>query len=421
MARSRLESENGAERRICVLGNFSGRNAGDMAILEYLMRDVQAVYPNVSFVVPTINPDFIRDRVGGYPVRPVSLLPWALSVKMLGLPALRAVLGSHLVLVTDNILFDMQLFNPLLNYLSTLSLILPLAARRGVPIVLYNASVGPISTRLGRWCLERVIAGSKLVVLRDRQSFDLIQRLGIPHPPVEFGADCALNVVPCSTERLEAILASERLFCSSHGAIGFNVNSYMDAFVRECRGNVDRRRFCDIIAATVDRTIAELGTDVLFVVTQSMDTGITEQIISGTSHRDRVRMVSSRKYSHNELAGIIGRLELMVAMRTHGLIFAASLATPVVGIISYPKTAGFLHSINQDRWMIDFSDLEVGRLFDLISGAYQQRSSIRSELEFVVQLQKERARDSALLLAPFLSASQSTLSRENASTRSAGQ
>lgn len=403
---------NGLERRICVLGNFSGRNAGDMAILGCLVKDIQTAYPDVSFVVPTTNPGFIRESLSDYPVEPVSLLPWALSIKMFGLPTSRAVFNAHLVLVTDNILFDMRLLNPLFNYLSSLSLILPPAARRGIPIVLYNMSLGPITTTLGRWCFERVIASSRLIVLRDRQSQDLIRRLGIRHPPIEFGADCALNVELCSTERLEAICANEGLFCSSRGTIGFNVNSYMDAYLRNSRGNADAHRFCSTIAATVDRTIAEFDTDVVLIVTQKMDLRTTKQIIGQVRHGDRVRMVSNHSYSHGELAAIISRLELLVAMRTHALIFAASVATPMVGIISYPKTAGFLRSIEQDRWVIDFDSVEVGKLFDLISNAYQRRSRIRSELESVVEHEKRRARGSALLLAPFLGSPRSSLEWE---------
>ena len=118
-------------KRICVIGNFSGRNAGDAAILQGLLKDVTAVYGPLRFDVPTINTDFVARQYGEFDVNPVGLMPWNLSIKILGLPIVRSILRSDLILVTDAILFDRKLFNPLFNYLSTMALVLPLAKSQG--------------------------------------------------------------------------------------------------------------------------------------------------------------------------------------------------------------------------------------------------------------------------------------------------
>lgn len=111
-------------KRIVVIGNYSGRNAGDAALLEGLMRDVTTTFPDqrLRFEIPTIKPSFVRDTYGQeFDVRPVGLLPWNLSLKILGVPIVRTVLSADLVLVTDAILFDRKLYNPTFNYLHTLS------------------------------------------------------------------------------------------------------------------------------------------------------------------------------------------------------------------------------------------------------------------------------------------------------------
>jgi polysaccharide pyruvyl transferase WcaK-like protein len=166
--------ERGAVKRICVLGNFSGRNAGDIAILGCLVKDVSKVFPQVEFLVPTINPKFVKTSLNGYPVKAISLLPWNLSLKIFGLPTFRAVPRSDLMLITDSILFDKQLLNPLFNYLFTLSMAIPLAKKKNIPTVLYNASLGPISTELGKYCLRQIVRNSDLLILRDIQSRGLL-------------------------------------------------------------------------------------------------------------------------------------------------------------------------------------------------------------------------------------------------------
>ena len=157
-------------KKICVIGNYSGRNAGDAALLGGLLEDITSRYDNVIFKIPTISPDFVREQYADYPVEPVSLMPWNFSLKIFGLPIFKTVLSSDLVLITDAILFDLRLFNPLFNYLSTMSLVLPMAKKRGIPVVLYNVSLGPVSRNAGKVCMRRVLNSSENIIVRDEES-----------------------------------------------------------------------------------------------------------------------------------------------------------------------------------------------------------------------------------------------------------
>ena len=183
-------------KRVCVIGNFSGRNTGDAAILGGLLEDVDRLYQGVSYDVPTINTSFVRRTYAGHAVRPVGLMPWNLSAKILGLPVFLSTLRADLVLVTDAILFDLRLFNPLFNYLSTMALVLPAASRAGVPVVLYNVSLGPVRTAAGRACMRRVIDSSSKIILRDDESLEVLRAAGRGGVGVLRAADCALNVEP---------------------------------------------------------------------------------------------------------------------------------------------------------------------------------------------------------------------------------
>src|SRR5512136_2594472 len=144
-------------KKINVLGNFSGRNAGDAAILGGLLQDISAIYPDVEFSVPTINAAFVRKNFSAYNIRPVPLMPWNFSAKIFGLPVFREALNADIILVTDAILFDRKLYNPLFNYLWTLSLVLPRAWKKGTPVVLYNCSLGPIRTAAGHKALQQIL------------------------------------------------------------------------------------------------------------------------------------------------------------------------------------------------------------------------------------------------------------------------
>lgn len=389
-------------KRICVIGNFSGRNAGDAAILGCLLDDVSRLYPNVEYDVPTINPEFVRKHYSEHRVTPVPMLPWNLSVKIFGLPIFRSVLRSDLVLVTDAILFDLHLFNPLFNYLSTMALVLPLARRRNIPVVLYNVSLGPINTRLGRVCMDRVLRSASRIVVRDRESTEMLGRIGLSCGPIDIGADCALCTRPSDAARVDEISRAAGQEWGNNGTISYNVNSYLDVFVRKNGKRFAREHFAKLMAATVDKTIDELGVNVLFVMTQPMDTAINDEVLARVRHRAAVKMVTNRECTYRDIAGLFTRVGLHVGMRTHSLILASSVGTPIIGIIATPKNRGFMRSIGQDARMVEFEDLTADRLFLLIKESWQNRQAISSQVKDQVHNAAELARKTATLLAPYL-------------------
>lgn len=387
-------------QRITVLGNNSGRNAGDNAILGNLLRDVSAELPEAEFIVPTTNPGFIRRHFGQFKVRPAGLLPWNGCVKNLGWPLYKAMTDTDAALICDNILFDRKLWNPLFNYLLSVSLFAPFCKKKGIPLVFYNASVGPVDTPAGKKALAKVLAATELAVIRDRNTKELLEQLAFPCPEPQVHADCALNTAAPPQERMEAVIAKERLFTNSKGSIGLNVNAYIDNWSQG--GGFGREEFCAAIAGAADRVMDSLGVDVIFFVTQVMDTKITRQCAEKIARQERVRTVSCADYTYEEIAALLGRVELHAGLRTHSLIFCAAMCTPMIGIVSYPKSAGFLRTVGQGDWLLPFADLTADSLAAMMRKAWDERAATKQELERLVPAEKEKARSTAKLLRQLL-------------------
>ncbi|MEI6632486.1 MAG: polysaccharide pyruvyl transferase family protein [Chlamydiota bacterium] len=390
-------------KKICVLGNFSGRNAGDAAILGGLLEDVSSRYPDTLFTVPTISTGFVRRAFSRYRVKPVSLMPWNLSLKILGLPVFTSTLGADLILVTDAILFERRLYDPTHNYLSTLAFVLPFARRRGVPLVLYNMSLGPVKTPRGEWLLTRVLRSADLVITRDADSHDLARRLGPFDEKLRLGADCALNVVPSGDGRLGEIMRREGILSGPRPTVGFNINRYIDADIVPPGGKgIDRGLFLGAVKAAVDRAVDEFGVDILLVVTQPMDMEITGELMRSLARPERVRIISNRDYSHNDLAKVLSRLEMLIALRTHTLILASAGGTPVGCVVSYPKNRGYMRSIDMGDQLLEFGDFSAETYWGLVERTWRRRAGLRERLAPAIAREKEKARRSAELLAPFL-------------------
>ena len=390
-----MMNSQGAATRITVLGNFSGRNAGDNAILGNLVRDIAAAMPHVRFIVPTLNPAAVQWICRGYDVKPLGLMPWNGAMKILGLGTLRAMLQTDCVLVTDNILFDKSFFNPLFNYLSTIALFAPLARRRGIPIVLYNASVGPIATARGAKALQRVLQGSPLALLRDRASVDLITRKVHSRPELIVAADCALNTVPPPAAKIRALAERLGIVADGRPKLALNVNSYLDAW--KTKGDsVAPSSFVTELAATFDELVRECDAQPVFFVTQTMDIGITKSIRAAMTHGGTApTAVVSAGCNYQELTGLLQNMDMLIAMRTHALILATSVHTPTVNLNVYPKSAAYMETIGQGRWNLNVEDFSRQALTTLAKSAWSSRIATRAELQRRVPPEKAKATSSA--------------------------
>ena len=387
-------------KRITVLGNNSGRNAGDAAILGNLLADISSEISNLEFRVPTTNPGFIKRHFGQFNVRSVPLLPWYGCVKNFGVPLFRSMLNTDLILICDNILFDRKFYNPIFNNLSSISLVAPFCKAKGIPIVHYNCSVGPIDFGIGKRALQKVLDASSLVITRDEQTKGLFDDLNLVYPEIIVHADCALNTKPASEARLSQIIQGEGLFQNPNGTIGFNVNAYMDNW--SMRGTLSQDEFCKTIAGAVDRVIETLGVNVVFFVTQVMDLKNTKACVHHVKNKKCVHIISNVTYTYEEITGLLGRVEVHAGLRTHTLIFAAAMNTPVIGVLSYPKSNGFLQTIGQEQWVVPFECFSAEYLASVIEKVWEKKQEIRGHLGPIVDEEKKKARASAKLLKRFL-------------------
>jgi len=387
-------------RIITVLGNNSGRNAGDNAILGNLLDDFALVRNDIHFKIPTLNSRFIKNHFGHHNVEPIGLLPWNLALKNFGLPLYHAMTKTEMVFITDNILFDRKFHNPFVNYLKSIASFSSSCKKKGIPIVLYNASIGPIDFEVGRQALQKVLDASPLVITRDNNTKELIQNLKLSSPDIVVHADCALNTTPPSSLRLTEIIRKESLFTNPNGTIGLNINAYIDNWSKT--GTMSRTDFVKIIAGTADKLIDKLGVDILFTVTQIMDLKITEECLQYIRKREKVHVVSNKDYTYQELAGLLERVEIHAGLRTHTLIFCAAVNTPMININAYPKSLGFLKTIGQENWTIDFENLTVDNLTDIMLNSWEKREQTRKEMAPLVEKEKKKSRDSVVLISELL-------------------
>ena len=366
---------------ITILGSFSGRNAGDAAILASTISNIRDLSPETRFEVPTLNPNFISQNFPSSYVHPVSILPWKFSIKFLGLPTLASIRRTNCSLITDAILFDVGLYNPVFNYLFGLATIVAYAKRLGKPIYGLNCGVGPVSTKDGERLVKYICDNTELIIVRDEYSRNLLQKIGVSKPSIIVGADSALTNKPVETSRIMEIF-TENEINENRGLIGFNITKYIDTWIAKSGKRIDKVFFQTTIARVVDRLVEDLDVDVVFVVTQPMDTGFVKETINKIKNKKHIKIVGSNwEYTNHELMGVLSKMDIFIGMRYHSLILSSAMNVPIIGIAYTPKVKSSLCQIGQDEKVIDMQNFNAEKLIQLVKNTWENRKKIRKEIE----------------------------------------
>lgn len=376
--------------RITLLGSSSGRNAGDAALISGIMESIDTRFgQGLLYDIPTIKPNFIKKT---YPNRtcPVSMLPWGLSVKMLGVPTFRSIMRSDLSLIFDAILFDRALYNPLFNFLSTLYLMLPYAKKKGKKLGFFNVGAGPVNTKTGKMILREISELMDFITVRDEDSYNILRGIGVQNPRILVTADAALNVTPCSKERAQEIIKTSGLLPGEE-TLAINISAYIDSWAAKNSEPLGKERFLEILSRAINSASQKIGAQILIVCTQHHDVPLSKELLSRIDKKLRVGLVDNITHNHFEIQGVLGEVSLLFGMRLHATILAASMLTPITALPHQPKVNHFFRSLGLEKWSIGFDNLTPTIITDLLLDGWSQRKHTKQLLTERIPILKKRA------------------------------
>jgi len=384
---------------ITLLGSSSGRNAGDAALLSGIMSSIDsAVGSRLLYEIPTSRPSFILHNYPGCRVKPISMQPWHMSLRMLGLPTYNSIKRTDLTLVFDAILFDRALFNPLFNFLSSLYVLIPAAKRQGKKMGCFNVSAGPVSSKWGKKMLRCVCQAMDFITVRDLNSLRLLKEVGVDNPNIIVTADAALNVLPANEEQMRRLLAESGLD-SKREILGINVSAYIDSWASTGRSPMGKQKFISVYSKALNRAAQQIGANLLFVCTQHHDIPLTKELMQAVETTLPKALITNRECNHHELKGLLGQVSLLFAMRLHAVILACSSFTPTIALPHQPKVVHFLDTLGLAEWALSFADFSEEALVTHILKGWEQRASIQETLRCTIPREQQKAASAAQLVA----------------------
>lgn len=308
---------------VLICGAYGKGNAGDDSILEAILAQMRRIDPDMPIHVLSRNPaeTRLRYRVGAIHTFDPRFI-WRMCRTRLYING-----GGSLIQ-------DVTSTRSLQYYLSNIYL----AKACGNAVLMYGCGIGPVSNPKNRKRAGRVIDRcADIITLRDPQSAEELKSMGVTRPQLQLTADPALMLNPAADARVDSFLLSQNVDPTGKYAL----------FVLRPWKDFDRA--CPAFAAAADRLYRENGlTPVFLALEPGRDLSVSRQtaaLVQSPCH------VLSAPNDGDLIVGLMGRMQAVISMRLHALIFASGQGIPLVGVVYDPKVSGFLDYLEQNCYM----------------------------------------------------------------------
>lgn len=358
---------------IMISGYYGFGNSGDDAILLAIIDDLRSIKKDIRIVVLSKNP---KDTAASYGVD---------SIDRFNLfKVIQTMKNTRLFLNGGgNLIQDVTSTRSLVYYLATIYL----AKHMGLKVMLYANGIGPVSGHSNRYFTSKIINRVDVITLREEASSLELEALGIKKPKIIITADPALGLLPAEPVEVEGIFSGERI-TADHPLIGFSIRKW-----------AGYEKYSRIIAQAADYLEERYNAKSVFIPLHfPSDLAVAEDIASKMEHRP---FILRNRYGIDKTLGIINKLELVLGMRLHALIYAVSLSIPVIGLIYDPKVQGFLEYVKQPS-AGNVADLELAGLQKLIDEVMSSKDAIKKQLAENNKLLKQKAFENARIAIELL-------------------
>ncbi len=244
--------------------------------------------------------------------------------------------------------------------------------------MVYANGIGPINKNINRFLTKLILNKVDLITLRDEDSRQYLEGMKVKNKNIVVTADPVFTLEPVSNHRVMEILENENIPLNER-YIGFSIRKWKDD-----------ENLIDIVSKTIGFIISKYNTKVILIpMHYPEDLDISLNILGRVKNKDC--FVLKDKYTVEEImGGIIKMLDLIVAMRLHSLIYAATQEVPIVGLSYDPKVEGILNSLGMTH-MCHVDNLKYDDLIENIDFVWERKEELMASLREQDKELKEKA------------------------------
>ncbi len=316
--------------RIAISGYYGFNNSGDEAVLQSILlaleSEGQTQGVQVEPVVLSANPEWTEKTYGVRAVHRMKL--GAVVSELRQCDALISGGGSLLQDATGSLTIP--------YYLG----ILQIAQWLRKPTFIYAQGIGPVYRRMYDPFIRTIFKKCNYISVRDRESADLLMRMGIPGERVDIVPDPVMGLSLKSTF-IRAVKDVEEVPIIGISVRFWNKNREELTALAESLREIRKKR--DVILRFLPFHLPSDEEASRYV----MDLLSSDQDAGAGNLRDRLQLIGGITHPQDMLAEV-ATCDVLIGMRLHSLIYAASQSVPLLGISYDPKINQFLNRLEMD-------------------------------------------------------------------------
>lgn len=355
---------------VVMSGYYGFGNAGDEAILQSIHQNISGTGGDISITVLSNDPEDTKNRYGYNAVNRFKLF----SV----IKALRNC--DALVSGGGSLLQDHTSTRSLFYYL----MIIRAAELFKKKVMIYANGIGPVRKKINRRLVRRIVGRADVITLRDDVSAAELKNMGVVRDDIRVTSDPVFTLSGVPRDEAAGLLRGSGI-PHDRPFVSVAVRNWSDT--GEFNKNV--AMLCDAICETYGRTI-------LFIAMQTPhDIGISRDIQCLMKNR---AYVLDTRLTAEQLMGVIGLCDFVLAMRLHTLIFSARMCVPFIGMVYDPKVDAYIKALNMPS-AGDVRDFDAARVMETVKELMAHRDEYAASLKrSLTELEALAHEDAKLLL-----------------------
>ncbi|MCP1186965.1 polysaccharide pyruvyl transferase CsaB [Paenibacillus sp. 1781tsa1] len=384
-------------QKLVISGYYGFHNSGDEAVLKSILTalEEESQRSNVTIepIVLSGDPEWTTSMYG---VR---------SVNRMKLKEVREALKESDGLISGggSLLQDATGLKSIPYYLG----VIKLAQMLKKPTFIYAQGIGPVNRKIFNPMIKSVFKGCTYVSVRDEQSADYLRGLGLQWNQIHVVPDPVMGL-PLPETKVKSgagAVSANDTFQANRVEAASGAHTKLPVIGISVRFWESDRKELTAIAAGLKKLCSKRAVHLRFLpfhlpVDEQASRFLMEMLGDVTSKGSEISIAQDLTDPQLMLEEV-SKCDLVIGMRLHSLIYAASQYVPPVGISYDPKIDQFLLRLDSEP-AGDTSSLDGDKLAKTVVGLLDQRSQWLKEHEDGITELKQEARVPAQQIINYL-------------------
>lgn len=255
-----------------------------------------------------------------------------------------------------------------------------IAKQCNIPYIIYGCGAGPLDTLSGKISIRLMCRYAANISVRDPQSKQLLQSIGVKKP-IEIIGDPAFT-----------LKVDRENYAAKPMNIGVSAVPYYNANYWPEGDVIKYEKYITSMAKNLDNVIANQNVTITFFATKfPQDVTVTKDIQKKMQFRQQTNIIDENLVPER-LLEVTGALDIVIGTRLHSLILATNSETPIIAVSYHTKVQDFMSFVDASDRCLQMQDLQdderaLSNVVGKLSSNWQQ--SIAETKQIATQIHQE--------------------------------